>query len=129
MTNSLSQALLWGLLGRCPQCGRGRMFRAFLKVADQCTACGEPLHHHRADDFPAYVVIFLLGHLLIPLIVWVELAYTPPIWLQMVFWLPMTVALGAILLQPVKGAIVALQWSIGMHGFAEAKAARSSGES
>jgi uncharacterized protein (DUF983 family) len=30
------------------------------------------------------------------------------------------------LLQPVKGAIVALQWSMGMHGFEAAKKARES---
>jgi len=100
------------------------MFRAFLKVADHCPDCGEELHHHRADDFPAYCVIFILGHVLIPLVVWVELAYAPPYWLQMLFWLPLIVIAAAALLQPVKGAIVALQWSIGMHGFALGKAAR-----
>jgi len=100
------------------------MFRAFLKVADRCPKCGEELHHHRADDFPAYCVIFLLGHFLIPTVVWVELAYSPPYWLQMVFWLPVTVITAAALLQPVKGTIVALQWAVGMHGFAAAKARR-----
>ena len=44
-----------GLLGRCPCCGKGRTFRAFLKVSDRCDVCGEELFHHRADDFPAYV--------------------------------------------------------------------------
>lgn len=116
--------MLRGMIGRCPRCGRGSMFRRFLKVVDDCAACGEPLYHHRADDFPAYCVIFLLGHVLIPAVVWVEINYAPPIWLQMVVWLPATVVIGAALLQPIKGAIVGLQWSVGMHGFAEAKAAR-----
>jgi uncharacterized protein (DUF983 family) len=124
MTISLMRALTRGLFSRCPRCGTGAMFRAFLKVADRCPDCGEELHHHRADDFPAYCVIFILGHVLIPLVVWVELAYSPPYWLQMVFWLPMIVIVAAALLQPVKGAIVALQWAVGMHGFAVAKAAR-----
>ena len=118
------RAVFRGLFSRCPKCGSGGMFRAYLKVADQCAACGEELHHHRADDFPAYCVIFFLGHVLIPLAVWVELAYAPPYWLQMAFWIPLTVIVAAVLLQPVKGAIVALQWAIGMHGFAVAKAAR-----
>jgi uncharacterized protein (DUF983 family) len=124
MQISLPRALFRGLCSRCPSCGHGHMFRKYLKVADQCAVCGEDLHHHRADDFPAYCVIFLLGHILIPSVVWVELAYAPPYWLQMAFWLPFTVIVAAALLQPVKGAIVALQWSIGMHGFEAAKAAR-----
>jgi len=31
----LKTALWRGLTGRCPHCGKGRLFRAFLKVADQ----------------------------------------------------------------------------------------------
>ena len=44
------------------------MFRAFLKVADHCPACGEALHHHRADDAPAYFVILIVGHIVVPLV-------------------------------------------------------------
>jgi len=69
---SAAQALGRGLRGRCPACGEGRMFRAFLKVADQCPHCGEELHHHRADDFPAYLVIVIVGHILVPIILTVE---------------------------------------------------------
>jgi len=43
------------------------MFRAFLKVADHCAACSEALHHHRADDAPAYFVILIVGHVVVPL--------------------------------------------------------------
>ena len=60
-------ALLNGLRGRCPACGTGRLFRRFMKVADACESCGEPLHHHRADDFPAYLVIVVVGHIVVPL--------------------------------------------------------------
>ena len=100
------------------------MFRAFLKVADRCPNCAEELHHHRADDFPAYIVVTILGHVLIPTVVAVELAYSPPYALQLAVWLPTALVLTLILLQPVKGAIVALQWALGLHGFETAKAAR-----
>ncbi len=122
---SLGVALKRGLFGRCPHCGEGRLFRAFVKVADQCEKCGEPFRHHRADDFPAYLVIVLVGHIVVPLAMWVEIAYTPAYWVHMAIWLPVVVGLALGLLQPVKGAIVALQWEMGMHGFAEAKLARS----
>ena len=72
-----AQAVWRGFRGRCPACGEGRMFRAFLKVADQCPRCGEELHHHRADDFPAYLVIVIVGHILVPIILLVETEIAP----------------------------------------------------
>jgi len=117
-----------GLIGRCPKCGKGRLFTSFLKVAPACPACGEALYHHRADDFPAYVVIIITGHVVMPLLWVVETTYSPPTWVQLAIWLPVTLGLCLGLLQPVKGAIVALQWSIGMHGFEDAKKAREAAQ-
>jgi uncharacterized protein (DUF983 family) len=115
-------ALMRGWRGRCPHCGKGRLFRAFLKVADACPACREPLHHHRADDAPAYFVILIVGHLVVPLALALETAYTLPYWLHVALWAPLTLGLSLVLLQPIKGAIVALQWAYRMHGFDPADA-------
>ena len=117
-------ALLRGLYSRCPNCGKGQMFRAFLKVADHCSACNEELHHHRADDFPAYIVIVLVGHIVVPLVLFVETHFAPSYAVHMLLWPAMVLLLGLGFLQPVKGAIVALQWALGMHGFEAAKLAR-----
>jgi uncharacterized protein (DUF983 family) len=129
---STAPATLWsdllrGFLGKCPSCGKGRLFRAFLKVADRCPACGEELHHHRADDFPAYLVILIVGHVLVPLVLWVELHYGPSLATHLALWIPATLIMTLSLLQPTKGTIVALQWHAGMHGFADAKKARAAG--
>lgn len=113
----LGNALLRGLACRCPNCGKGRMFRAFLKVADQCAVCGEDLHHQQADDAPAYFVIFAVGHIVVPLALSVEFTFTPPYWLHAVLWAPLTLGLALGLLQPFKGAIVGWQWAHRMHGF------------
>jgi uncharacterized protein (DUF983 family) len=121
--------VLRGLLGRCPCCGHGRMFGAFLKVNDRCAACGEELHHHRADDFPAYVVIFIVGHILVPAVLFVETRFAPPYLTHLALWLPTILILTIGLLQPVKGAIVALQWQLGMHGFEDARKVRCPAES
>ena len=56
-------AIARGLRGHCPACGHGRLFPRFLKVADTCEACGTELHHHRADDLPPYLVMFIVGPL------------------------------------------------------------------
>lgn len=121
---SLAKALWRGFLGRCPHCGEGKLFSRFLKVAHHCDACGEELFHHRADDFPAYLVIVVVGHVVVPAILAVEMAYAPPVALQLMIWLPVTLIASLSLLQPTKGAIVGLQWQTGMHGFERAKQIR-----
>jgi uncharacterized protein (DUF983 family) len=113
----LGRAMLRGLCSRCPNCGQGRLFRAFLKVADQCPACGEDFRHQQADDAPAYFVILVVGHIVVPLALSVEVAFMPPYWLHFALWVPLTLGLAIGLLQPFKGAIVAWQWAHRMHGF------------
>jgi uncharacterized protein (DUF983 family) len=114
-----AQAIFRGVRGKCPNCGRGRMFSGFLKVVDRCDVCGEELFHQRADDFPPYIVIVLVGHTVVPLALTLEMAYAPPMWLQIAIWGPATIGLALGLIQPVKGAIVALQWYGRMHGFGQ----------
>jgi uncharacterized protein (DUF983 family) len=111
------QAISDGALGRCPSCRTGRMFDRYLKVAPECGHCGEELHHQRADDAPPYFVISIVGHLVIGLILWAEMNYAPPMWVHGAIWIPMTLALSLLMLPPVKGALVGLQWALYMHGF------------
>jgi uncharacterized protein (DUF983 family) len=124
---STAQALWRGFTMRCPSCGTGKLFGRFLKVVDHCPVCGEEFSHHRADDFPAYVVILVVGHSLVPAALAVEIDYAPPMWLQLLIWLPLMIISALALLQPAKGTIVALQWQLGMHGFAASKLRRSVG--
>jgi uncharacterized protein (DUF983 family) len=118
------QAMWRGFRGRCPACGEGRLFRSFLKVNESCPVCGEELHHHRADDFPAYLVIVIVGHIVVPLVLAVETQLAPAYWIHLALWLPLTFGLSLGLLQPVKGTVVAVQWFLGMHGFEPARLAR-----
>ena len=114
---SLQQSLLRGLMLKCPACGVGALFRKYLKVADECTHCGEALHHHRADDAPAYFTIVIVGHVVVSLVLAVEMAYRPALWIHAALWLPLTIALAVAMLAPIKGCLVGLQWALLMHGF------------
>ena len=107
-----------GAFGRCPNCGEGRLFRSFLKVAERCEACGTEYHHHRADDLPAYIVIVIVGHVVVGGLLSAESHSDWPIWVHAVLWPVLTVVLTLLLLPPVKGAIVGQQWALRMHGFA-----------
>ena len=106
-----------GFRGRCPRCGEGKLFRAFLKVDNNCSACRLDFTPHRADDLPAYLVIVIVGHIVVPTALFIETDYSPPVWLQLAIYLPLTLVLSLALLQPVKGAVVGVQWALRMHGF------------
>ena len=107
-----------GLLGRCPHCGKGKIFRAYLKVNDRCPACGEELFHHRADDAPPYFPILIVGHVVGAAMLTVEeIAPDAPIWLHMLVWPSLTLVMSLALLPMIKGALVAYQWALRMHGF------------
>ena len=108
-----------GFRGRCPRCGEGKLFRAFLKVDDHCPVCGLDFTPHRADDLPAYLVIVIVGHIVVPTALLIETNYSPPVALQLAIYLPVTLVASLLLLQPVKGAVVGIQWALRMHGFDE----------
>src|SRR4051794_12419320 len=112
-------ALKRGLRGRRPRCGQGKLFCAFLKVDGHCTACGLDYSPHRADDLPAYLVIVIVGHIVVPIVLMIETNYSPSVALQLAIYLPVTLLLSLVLLQPVKGAVVGIQWALRMHGFDE----------
>lgn len=103
-------SLAAGLAGKCPRCGKGDLFRAFLTVRDTCPACGLDLRGHDAGDGPAVFVILGLGALVVPLVLWVEFAYEPPLWLHAVIWIPIILAATLVPLRLIKGVLVAQQY-------------------
>ncbi len=119
------EAVLRGMRCKCPSCGIGGVFDGYLSVKQSCDNCGEELHHHRADDAPPYFTIFIVGHVIVALAMWVEMAYVPPMWIHMAVWLPLTLIMSLALLRPIKSALVGLQWALRMDGFATAGKAPS----
>ncbi len=113
----LRPALLRGWRRRCPNCGAGPLFSGFLKIRDTCPVCSQDLHHHRADDGPAYLTILIVGHLMAPGLHIAFVHFRPePLVLATTFTIG-CVALSLYLLPRLKGAIVAFQWAKRMHGF------------
>jgi uncharacterized protein (DUF983 family) len=113
---SVPTSLLRGAALKCPACGKGSMFRRYLKVFHSCPYCGEALHHHRADDAPPYFTIVIVAHVVVSLVLAEEMAYRPPLWVHAALWLPLTVLLALLILPVVKGALIA-QWALLMYGF------------
>nr|WP_314260059.1 DUF983 domain-containing protein [uncultured Devosia sp.] len=114
---SVGQAIWRGTLCRCPHCGKGRMFRAYLKVANECNVCGEELNHHRADDLPPYVAITIVGHIIVFLMLHMDMTYHVQPMTYVVTMIPLAIILPLLILQPIKGSIVGLQWANRMYDF------------
>ena len=110
-------ALRRGFRQKCPNCGSGPLIKGYLKVHDTCAVCQQELHHHRADDGPAYLTIFIVGHLMAPLLHFVFVMWRPePMTLFTIFAVG-CVGLSLYLLPRLKGAVVAFQWARRMGGF------------
>jgi uncharacterized protein (DUF983 family) len=99
-----------GLSGKCPRCGQGKLFDGFLSVRKSCMACGLDNSFADSGDGPAVFVIMIVGFIVVGLVLFVELSYQPPIWVHMVLWLPLTVILAGLVLRPLKGLMIALQF-------------------
>ena len=98
---SRTSALKRGLLHRCPNCGQGRLYRAYLKVVDACESCGQELGKYRADDGPAYFTILLVGHLVVAPMLILSFIWKAPLW---------------TILPRVKGVLIGLLYSLGTTG-------------
>ena len=114
---SLWKAIGSGVMCRCPNCGKGKLFRSYLKLNDTCSECGEKLSAARADDFPPYIAIFIVGHVLIGWMLHAEMSGPVDPMLYVWTMIPAAILLPLVMLPSIKGAVVGLQWANYMYGF------------
>lgn len=107
---SAARSLGFGLRGRCPRCGKGGLFDGFLGVADRCPICALGFGGHDAGDGPAVFGIFILGFGVVGLAGIVEYLFSPPLWLHMALWTPLILGGGLLMLRPLKGLMIAIQY-------------------
>ena len=105
---SLASTLVAGLAGRCPACGRGKLFSGYLNLAKRCNVCGLDYGFAEAGDGPAVYVIILTGFIVVSAALFVEMAYAPPYWLHALIWGPLAILLPLLL--SFKGVLIALQY-------------------
>ena len=117
----LMPAALNGLKGKCPSCGQGHLFRAYLKSVDTCEVCGEDISHHRADDLPPYLAILIVGHLLVGVMIELDTMFRISPMTYLVIMVPLGIVLPLAILQPIKGMVIGIQWAKRMHGFGKGR--------
>jgi len=99
-----------GLAGRCPRCGKGRLFDGFLALAPRCEACDLDFGFADSGDGPAVFVILIAGFIVVGLALVCEILYQPPIWLYAVVGVPVIALVTLGPLRPLKGLLIALQY-------------------
>ncbi len=102
--------ILAGLAGRCPRCGKGKMFSGFLGLKPRCEACGLDYSFIDAGDGPAVFVILFAGFVVVGAALVVEMRYAPPLWLHAALWLPLILLTTLVPLRAIKGVLIALQY-------------------
>jgi uncharacterized protein (DUF983 family) len=102
--------LLTGATGRCPRCGKGKLFEGFLMLRPRCETCGLDFSFVDAGDGPAVFVIFFAGFVVVGAALIVEALYQPPFWLHGLLWGPLILLTTLGPLRPMKGLLVALQY-------------------
>lgn len=95
---------------RCPRCGEGPLFTGLLKVTPRCTQCGLDLAAEDAGDGPAVLVVFVLGALVVAGALLIEAVFSPPLWVHIVLWPPVTLGGAILLLRPLKAILIAQQY-------------------
>ena len=109
-------AVFRGACARCPNCGRGRLFRAYLKPVDTCAECQERLDHIRADDGPAWLTILVVGHIVVGLALSLEMNAPQPVAVSVILFVSLALGLIAWFLPRAKGMFVGAIWAMDATG-------------
>lgn len=97
----------------CPKCGDSSLFNKGLfdlSLAGVCPVCGLNLAKNDSADGPAVFLIFILGFLLVPLALWVDAVWEPPLWVHAVVWGSLAILITVGTLKPIKSMVIALQY-------------------
>jgi uncharacterized protein (DUF983 family) len=86
------------------------VYKTYLGFAPKCGACGVSFERADAGDGPAFFVMFLVGILITPPVLIVQVLFDPPAWVHLLIWAPVIILVSLALLRPLKSLLFALQW-------------------
>jgi uncharacterized protein (DUF983 family) len=115
-------AALRAVLGRCPACGEGKLFRAYLKQVEACAACEEKFGHIRADDAAPWATLIVLGHVVLPVILLFNWDWMP-LWPAMLSMSALLMVLALALLPVSKALFLAILWQTRAPGYKQVEIA------
>jgi uncharacterized protein (DUF983 family) len=102
--------ILAALKGLCPRCGSRTLFAGLASFAPACRACGLDFAAFNVGDGPAAFLIFIVGGIVVGLAILVQVKASPPWWVHVLLWVPLTTFLTIGLLRLGKGLLLALEY-------------------
>ncbi len=94
------------LFGECPSCGARTLFAGWVRFAPRCRACGHDFAAYNVGDGPAAFLILVIGALVSALAVVLQVKASPPFWVHVLLWVPLTFALVILSLRVSKAAML-----------------------
>ena len=101
--------------GCCPRCGKGRLFGGIIRFAPRCAVCGLDFQAFNVGDGAASFLILIVGAIVTGLAMWLELSRSPPWWVHVLLWLPLTLLLSVALMRVSKALLLALEYRHDAH--------------
>ncbi|WP_068075558.1 DUF983 domain-containing protein [Novosphingobium lentum] len=98
------------LFGCCPRCGARTLFDGVAKFAPKCRACGLDFTQFNVGDGPAAFLTLIVGALVTIAALTVELKFSPPFWVHIVLWVPITAAAVIGSLRVAKAALLIAEY-------------------
>lgn len=102
-----------GLGLKCPSCGRGRLFRAYLKLNRACPACGADFSRSETADVAPYLTVFFVGLIAVPAVFAATMILGISSGWALLAFLAGALALALLFLPRIKGMLAALLWRAG----------------
>jgi uncharacterized protein (DUF983 family) len=101
---------LSAMLGRCPHCGQGRLWRSYLQIVAGCGVCAADFSVADTGDGPAVFVILIAGALVTVLALALQLAFGFSPFAVIPVAVVAAILLCGALLPLAKGLLFGLQW-------------------
>jgi len=111
---NLGLGLQRGITRRCPACGKGPLFSGYLTVLSNCGVCENDNEQYPSDDFAPYITIFLVLHLMIPLLILADRSWQMSVGFEMIVAIPIFAIATLALLPFAKGAVIGFAWAQGV---------------
>jgi uncharacterized protein (DUF983 family) len=98
------------LRGLCPRCGAPTLFSGWVRFADRCSACGLDISAFNVGDGPAAFLILILGGAIVAAAITLELSLSPPFWVHILLWIPLSAVAVLLALRVSKAGLLALEY-------------------
>jgi uncharacterized protein (DUF983 family) len=98
------------LRGLCPRCGAPTLFSGWVRFADRCSACALDISAFNVGDGPAAFLILILGGAIVAAAITLELSLSPPFWVHVLLWIPLSAAAVLLALRVSKAGLLALEY-------------------